>query len=75
MSKPKVNEIEYAKLVHEKMQEHEMYKEGMGVKLNPEDSEMPSGLTLIGDHGARAIISWAEKEVQKEYELVITQKY
>lgn len=72
MSKPKVNETQYAKLVHEKMQEHEMYKEGMGVKLNPENSELPSGLTVIGDTDARTILSWAEKEVQKEYELVIT---
>ena len=72
MSKPKVNETKYAKLVHEKMQEHDMYKEGMGVKLNPENSELPSGLTVIGGIDANSIMSWAENEVQKEYELVIT---
>jgi len=72
MSKPKVNETLYAKLVHEKMQEHEMYKKGMGVKLNPKGSEKPLGLTVIGDNDARAIMSWAEREVQKEYEVVHT---
>jgi len=72
MSKPKVNETQYAKLVHEKMQEHEMYKTGMGVKLFPEDSEKPRGLTVIGDNDARGIMAWAEKEVQKTYELVVT---
>ncbi|NOZ09937.1 MAG: hypothetical protein GXP09_02650 [Gammaproteobacteria bacterium] len=72
MSKPKVYEMQYAKLVHEKMQEHEMYKQGMGVKLNPEGSEKPLGFTVIGDNDARTIMSWAEHEVQKEYELVVT---
>ncbi len=74
MSKQKVNETQYAKLVHEKMQEHEMCKNGMGARLNPENSDLPSGLTAIGNHEARAIMSWAEKEVQKEYELIITQR-
>ncbi len=72
MSKIQVNEGQYAKLLHEKMQEHQMYKEGMGVKLYPEDSKMPSGLTIIGDYNARTILAWAEQEVLKEYELVIT---
>lgn len=64
MSKKKINEAQYAKLVHEKMQEHEMYKEGMGVELNPESSEKPLELTVIGGDEARAIISWAEQQVQ-----------
>lgn len=72
MSKPRVNEIQYAKLIHEKMQEHEYYKEGMGVKLNPEDSDKPLGLTVVGDYKARPIMAWAEKEILKEYELVVT---
>lgn len=72
MSKQKVNEIQYAKLIHKKMQEHEMYKEGMGVELNPESSEKPLGLTIIGGNDARAIFSWAEQQVKKEYELIIT---
>ena len=72
MSKPQVNEHEYAKLVHEKMQEHKLYKDGMGVKVYPEDSKAPSGLTIIGDYDARTILAWAEQEVQKEYDLVIT---
>ena len=66
MSKPKVNETQYAKLVHEKMQEHDMYKKGMGAK------ESSSGLSAIGGTEARTIMSWAQKEVQKEYELVAT---
>ena len=73
MNKPRVNESQYAKLVHEKMQDHKMYEEGMGVKLNPDSSERPLGLTVIGGAEARGILAWAKKKVQEEYELVISQ--
>ena len=72
MAKEKVNETQYAKLIHEKMQEHHMYKEGMGVELNPESSERPQGLTTIGGVEANGVLAWAEHEILKEYELVVT---
>lgn len=43
MSKPKVNEAQYAELVNKKMKEHDQYKDGMGVKLNPEGVYTTSG--------------------------------
>ena len=72
MNKAKVNEAEYAKLVNEKMQEHKLYKKGMGVKLNPKNSSRPLGLTVVGGDDARTILSWAKNEVQKKYKLVVT---
>lgn len=73
MNKPKVHEAQYAELLNKKMKEHDQYKVGMGVKLNPEGTTRPAGLTVIGDHDARTILAWAEQEVQKVYELVVTQ--
>jgi len=72
MPKEKVNEIQYAKLIHEKMQEHNMYEEGMGVELNPKLSERPQGLILIGGVDAAGVLAWAENKVLKNYELVVT---
>lgn len=54
------------------MKEHDQYENGMEVKLNPEGSIRPAGLTVIGGKNARSIMSWAENEVRKEYELVVT---
>lgn len=73
MSKPRICEAQYAELLNKKMKEHDQYKDGMGVKLNPEGTTRPAGLTVIGDHDARGILAWAEHEVQKAYELVVTQ--
>ena len=72
MRKPKVNEAQYAELVDKRMKEHNQYKNGMGVKLNPEGSIRQTGLTVIGGNNARSIMSWAENEVRKEYDLVVT---
>jgi hypothetical protein len=74
MSKPKINEEQYAKLVNEKMQAHEKYKPGMGIRLIPGGSRNPSGLSVVGepDIVARSIMAWAEDKVRKEYELVVT---
>jgi hypothetical protein len=72
MNKAKVNESQYAKLVNEKMKEHKLYKNDMGVKLNPINSSRPSGLKVFGGDDARTILSWAENEVQKKYELFVT---
>jgi hypothetical protein len=72
VSKPKVNEAQYAELVNNKMKEHDQYKNGMGVKLNPEGAIRPAGLTVIGGNDARSIMSWAENKVRNEYELVVT---
>ena len=72
MAKQQINETQYTELVNRKMQEHAQFKPGMGVKLNPEGSARPSGLTLIGGDDARGIMSWAVNEVKKEYEVVVT---
>lgn len=74
MSKPKINEEQYAKLVNEKMQAHKKYKPGMGIRLIPGGSRNPSGLSVVGepDIDARSIMAWAEDKVRKEYELVVT---
>lgn len=72
MTKPKVNESQYSKLVNEKMKEHKLYKKDMGVKLNPNNSSKPLGLTVVGGDDARTIFAWAENEIQKIYTLVVT---
>nr|WP_321467257.1 hypothetical protein [uncultured Desulfobulbus sp.] len=72
MTKPKVDEAQYTKLVNEKMKEHELYKKDMGVELNPNNSSSPLGLTVVGGDDARTILSWAENEVRKKYRLVVT---
>jgi hypothetical protein len=74
MSKPKINEEQYAKLVNEEMQAHEKYKLGMGIRLIPGGSRNQSGLSVVGepDIDARSIMAWAEDKVRKEYELVVT---
>jgi len=72
MTKPKVKESQYTKLVNDKMKEHELYKKDMGVKLYPKNSSRPFGLTVVGGDDARTILSWAENEVQKKYKLVVT---
>lgn len=71
MSRSRINEIQYVALVHKKMREHELYKEGMGVVFCPESSDRPSGLTEKGGLNAKSVLAWAEKKIQEEYELVI----
>jgi|GEM_PF-5165635 len=67
-----VNEHQYAKLLHEKMQEHPAYKEGMSVEVTPATSGMPSGLRSIGGLDSKSIMAWAEKELEDKYMLVIS---
>lgn len=73
MSKIKINEREYARLVNEKMKEHDFYSNEMSVEVTPEDSEKPSGLKMNGPNEVRAVVSWAKSEIEKEYEVVLTQ--
>jgi len=72
MGKQKINESQFAKLVHKKMQEHPQYLSGMAVDLNPPKSQKPSGLIAVGGSKANRIMHWAENEVLKDYELIIT---
>lgn len=68
----KVNEQQYTKLLHEKMQEHEMYKEGMSVEAIPPSSEKPSGYSVTGGVDAITIMTWAAKELEEQYIVEIT---
>jgi len=72
MSKPQVNEKEYAQLVNKKMKEHELYEEGMGVELVPDNTEKPSGLNIVGGAKASGVVTWAESHVKNEYQLIVT---
>jgi hypothetical protein len=71
-STPMINEKQYVKLVNEKMREHDLYDSDMRVELNPNSSNKPLGFTIIGNHNTPAIVSWAEKIVKSEYQLLVT---
>lgn len=69
-----VNEKQWCDLINKKMKEHPEYQEGMGVKLTPENSPFPSGLSIIGGQDVASINAWAEMELKNEYKLEITHR-
>ena len=72
MSKPRVDEQEYARLISEKMREHSEYKEGMRVEVTPEGSGRPSGLHAFGGSDVNGIFAWAQSKIDDEYVLTVT---
>ncbi len=74
MTKAKVDEQQYVRLIREKMQEHPQYREGMGVELSPAGVGKPLGFSPVGEPeaDARTVMAWAESEVRREYELDVS---
>jgi|MTBAKSStandDraft_1061840.scaffolds.fasta_scaffold58081_3 hypothetical protein len=67
MSKRKIDEKEFIRLMNEKMKEHPMYKNGMKIEKVPQNSDYPSGYSVHGN--AEAVSSWAKAEIEKKYTL------
>lgn len=72
MNKPQIDEEQYVQLINNKMKEHEFYADDMRVELNPRNASFPSGLSMIGGGGVETIVAWATKQVEDNYELILS---
>lgn len=68
--KKQVSKIEYARLVIEKTKSYDEYKEDMDVRMVPISSKHPAGITIADTIEARALLSRARAEIDKEYEFI-----
>jgi hypothetical protein len=67
----KIDELEYARLLNEKMREHDQYSNDMRIDFTPGSTEKPSGLKAHGGLNSRTILSWAKEQLEKEYEVIV----
>lgn len=73
-AKKTVDEFEYARLINEIIKTHSMYEVGMHVEVEPSVPGHTSGLNMIGGPKTRAIVHWAEAQINNEYIVSLSSK-